>query len=96
MHVIDGKRDGGGDGGLCVLEAEVANRWGVKSPLLFVTIDCVPGCQQCPPACRSKGLWELCVSLHASARQEPERLLIPLHESVCVCDGEGTKEEASP
>lgn len=30
----------------------------------------------------------------ASARQEPERLLLPLHGSVCVCDGEGTTEEA--
>lgn len=63
---------------------EVASCRGVKSPLLFVTAGSVPGCQGRLPACCTKGLWELCFSLRASARQEPERLLLPLHGSVFV------------
>jgi len=47
--------------GLCVrvggLLVGVASRWGVKSPLLFVTVTSVLGCQWRQPACGSKGLW---------------------------------------
>lgn len=87
---------------VCVLKIEVvvgvfASCWGVKSPLLFVTVDSVPGCQ--------------CARLHAAAKASgspaSHRLHLPgrnlnaccsLSMTVCVyvCDTEGTKEEVWP
>lgn len=79
--VIDGKRDGGGTG---------ASHWGVKWSTTICQRRLCASLSVAPPACCTKGLWEPCVSLCASARNLDAccslcmRVCVSVSVSLCV------------